>query len=607
MEKITDVVASFANSIIKPIEIQSGFDQLDKLTRGFRRSELTVVAARPSVGKAQPLSSKILTPCGWQLMGSLRVGDIVFDKNGNQTQILAIFPQNKRKIYKVTMSDGSQTECDVEHLWAVQSRNDREETKVKSLKEIQKNLKRNNYSVQRCKPILFSQKSQPIDAWLLGFYIGDGFCKNNSPMFVIANKKNRTKSYLLQKVKEKLPNSCKLNSCNDKKGIEFRVIYRKRKKIPNEFYSQLYCLGLSDRKSYDKFIPLTYLYGSVEQRKNLLQGLLDGDGHKITNNRYEYSTLSRRLAEEVKFLVKSLGGDCNYTSRGKYKKNNKIIFTQINYRIFLSLQNVRPHYIDKIEYIGDKECQCILVDSSSHTYITDDFIVTHNTALMLDFAKATSSKFSTAIFSLEQVTEQLIDRMFVSEQQVTLYDLQNGTVKLSEKTIEKLKKYNLFFDDNPKISSKYIWDILETTSFDVIFVDYLNLFSDAKTMLARHREIGEVTKQLRNIARIKNIAVIVLCQLNRNLEQRQDKRPRLADIRSSGEIEQIADNIILIYRPSYYKIFEEGDVTAKDDWEAELIVAKNRNGPVGKIPVVFRPPLMSFVQPNWVLEENGGF
>jgi replicative DNA helicase len=224
-------------------------------------------------------------------------------------------------------------------------------------------------------------------------------------------------------------------------------------------------------------------------------------------------------------------------------------------------------------------------------------------SLMLDLAKHTSKTVETAIFSMEMNQGQLIDRMFVSEQGVSLYDLQNGKVGVKDETIQSLKSRRLSIDDTSGITTRYIWDTLQASSFDVVFVDYINLFRKSNRVTARHEEIGEVVQNLRDIARKKNIAMVGVCQLNRELEHRDNHRPRLSDLRDSGEIEQIADNIILLHRPSYYVLFEESKVDTPDDWEAHFIVAKNRNGPLGVVDAVWRPPLMSFTEANFKEEQ----
>lgn len=210
------------------------------------------------------------------------------------------------------------------------------------------------------------------------------------------------------------------------------------------------------------------------------------------------------------------------------------------------------------------------------------------TAFVLNIAQhvAFHSQKAAAIFSLEMSKEQLVNRLFSLESQVDAQLLRTGSLKDDdwEKLIEgagTIGKSRLIIDDTPSISisemrSKCRKFKLEQ-GLDVIIIDYLQLMSGSVggRSESRQQEISEISRSLKALARELNVPVIALSQLSRAVEQRPDKRPMLSDLRESGAIEQDADVVMFIYRDDYYnKESEKKNV-------AEIIIAKQRNGPIG--------------------------
>ena len=212
------------------------------------------------------------------------------------------------------------------------------------------------------------------------------------------------------------------------------------------------------------------------------------------------------------------------------------------------------------------------------------------TAFVLNIAQYVAFKKdrATAIFSLEMSKEQLVNRLFSLESQVDAQALRTGNMKDSdwEKLIEGagiIGKSKLIIDDTPGISvselrSKCRKYKLEH-GLDLIIIDYLQLMTGSvgKRSESRQQEISEISRSLKGLARELNVPVIALSQLSRAVEQRTDKRPMLSDLRESGAIEQDADVCMFIYREDYYIPDTE------DKNIAEIIIAKQRNGPVGTV------------------------
>ena len=214
------------------------------------------------------------------------------------------------------------------------------------------------------------------------------------------------------------------------------------------------------------------------------------------------------------------------------------------------------------------------------------------TAFVLNIAQHAAFKLnkSVAIFSLEMSKEQLVNRMFSLESSVDAQHLRNG--KLDETEWEKLIESagvignsRLIIDDTPGISiqemrSKCRKYKLEQ-GLDMIIIDYLQLMSGGGKSESRQQEISEISRSLKALAREMNVPVLSLSQLSRAVEQRPDKRPMMSDLRESGAIEQDADVIMFIYRDDYYnKDTEKPGV-------AEIIIGKQRNGPVGTVELAW--------------------
>jgi replicative DNA helicase len=196
-------------------------------------------------------------------------------------------------------------------------------------------------------------------------------------------------------------------------------------------------------------------------------------------------------------------------------------------------------------------------------------------------------------------SEQLVNRLFSLDSQVDSQAIRTGNLKDSdwEKLIEGagvIGKSNLIIDDTPGISisemrSKCRKYKLEH-NLDLIIIDYLQLMSGSvgKRSESRQQEISEISRSLKALARELNVPVVALSQLSRGVESRPDKRPMLSDLRESGAIEQDADVVMFIYRDDYYnKDSEKKGI-------AEIIIAKQRNGPIGTVELVWLPNYTRF-------------
>jgi superfamily II DNA or RNA helicase len=378
-------------------------DHQIKICQAAYSGDRGIIRAATGSGKAQPLDAKVLTPFGWKLMAEIKVGSLVIGSDGKSKEVLDIFPQGQKDIYKITFSDDSITECCNDHLWLTSTFNERSHgkttKKIRTLSEIKDTLYRydgsSNHAIQMVKPVEFNSQNILIDPYLLGLLLGDG-CFSNKTGVSISNADNEIIEYCKDSVI-----SYNLVLKQHGKYDYYLVNKTKRAFQKNNLISDLKHYDLMCKLSYDKFIPKQYLFNSVQVRLSILQGLMDTDGFISSNGASNiFYTTSPQLAKDVQFIIQSLGGKAVIKDKKtKYTYKNIKKQGRDSFAVYISLPNdIQPfrigkklsrfknktkyiptRYIRSIEYVGKKEAQCILIDSEDHLYITDDFIVTHNT------------------------------------------------------------------------------------------------------------------------------------------------------------------------------------------------------------------------------------
>ncbi len=222
------------------------------------------------------------------------------------------------------------------------------------------------------------------------------------------------------------------------------------------------------------------------------------------------------------------------------------------------------------------------------------------TALALNIARnvAVRGNMPVAVFSLEMSKEQLATRLLCAEAKIDGSKVRSGYIKKTDfpkltKAADVLSRAPIFIDDSPgmhvrEMRGKARQMKLEH-NIDLVIVDYLQLMQGSGKVENRVQEISEISRSLKQLAKELSIPVLALSQLNRGVENRPDKRPMLADLRESGAIEQDADLIAFIYREEFY-FRDKPECRGK----AELIIGKQRNGPIGTVDLIFQPELTLF-------------
>jgi replicative DNA helicase len=222
------------------------------------------------------------------------------------------------------------------------------------------------------------------------------------------------------------------------------------------------------------------------------------------------------------------------------------------------------------------------------------------TSLQLSIAATAGMRFSkrVAIFSMEMSAEQLVQRMIAAETRIDSQRLRRGDLHDQEwpifyEAVGRLSDARLFIDDTPGVSPTQLRTkcrrLYAEHGIDLVIVDYLQLMQSDRNQANRVQEISEISRGLKNLARELDLPVLAAAQLSRAVEQRQDKRPVLSDLRDSGSIEQDADIVMFIYRDEYYN----PDTTERPNI-AEISIAKHRNGPTAVIDLYWHSTLATF-------------
>lgn len=360
----------------------------------FQQHDVLFLLGPAGTGKAQPLTAKIMTPSGFTTMGEIKVGDVISTPDGNSARVGGIFPQGTKSIYRIVFHDGSSTECCEDHLWKISSISDGWKDRVVDTKYIIKNHRnpsgRRKYYIATTAPVHHDRKVYEISPYVMGILLGDGCLRGNKPAFTTAD------SSIAFEVESNINSDYKLWH-NGK--LQYAIVKKERSNKPNYYTEILNNYGLMGCNSKSKFIPQHYLHGSVDQRIQLLQGLMDSDGTvNKRSGQASYSTSSNKLAADFCQLVQSLGGVARTRIKETSHSPNFVISVCLPNDIAVfnlcrksKLKKARSKYfpkkyIDRVEYVGEKEAQCIYIESEDHLYLTDDYIVTHNTFLATAFA-----------------------------------------------------------------------------------------------------------------------------------------------------------------------------------------------------------------------------
>jgi replicative DNA helicase len=360
----------------------------------------------------------------------------------------------------------------------------------------------------------------------------------------------------------------------------------------------------------NKHIPVQYLRAAEAQRRALLQGLLDTDGYATGSGSVEFGVTNRRLAQDVRELVVGLGYPATIRTEpvaGRTEASSTVYtvaFTptqrgfgpdrKADRQRGVTRAGTRSRYIVDVRAIESVPVRCVQVDNDDHMYLAGRTMVpTHNSTLALDIARSAAVKHGkpAVIFSLEMSKIEIMMRMFSAEATVSLQNMRSGHMtdqdwtRLARRSSE-LAEAPLFIDDSPNLTMMEIRAkarrLRQRHDLQLVVIDYLQLMTSGKRVESRQQEVSEFSRATKLLAKELDLPVVVLSQLNRGPEQRTDKKPLLSDLRESGSIEQDSDVVLLVHRPDLY------EPETERAGEADLILAKHRNGPTATCAVAFQ-------------------
>lgn len=369
-------------------------------------------------GKALVNGTGVLTPNGYVPIETLKVGDKVFDESGYIQSVVGVYPQGKKQIYKMHFSDGTVIKCCKDHLWNYQTYNmrrthkrwytstteyllDNVETSIYPHNESKGSQVRANLYIPMCEPVQFDKKELPIKPYALGALLGDG-CIRNVEVNCGYSFTNEDSDVVDRVATELSEIGCSLKYVGT--GVTYRINAGRECGYESKFTYILRELGLLNTDSSTKFIPDIYKLSSVEDRLELIKGIIDTDGY-CKGSSYELTLKSERLIDDVKFIIETLGMTATKSSKiASCMYNGKRVETPV-YRLYIKTNELIPkiHYssrrdkqwkkgqswarrtVENIEVTDEyEEMTCIKVSGLSELFLTEHCIVTHNTTISVN-------------------------------------------------------------------------------------------------------------------------------------------------------------------------------------------------------------------------------
>lgn len=365
--------------------------------------------ATAACGKALPNLEIIPTPNGPKAVGEIEVGDYLFDRYGNPTKVLGVYPQGKKEVYEFTFGDGRKARSSIDHIWYVHKKTwkNKEEYREYTTKQIIEERVLNsdrsaNFYIPIAKAVKYPERKYDIHPYVIGAMLGDGCCAGNNYL-TISSKDNI------------IPNRI-LSLLNGSELYDNKANYNWTFKDENGHLIKTDILPPSVRERAEyKYIPCEYKYGSIEQRLELIRGLMDTDGsiqidqrdnHKAGGT-ITFTSISLMLILDVQEVLQSLGYSSTISEDKRDKYTTGVAYRLIinipnseKYKIFwlpekkekaLSIKDISQNKnfnrtsIRSIEDLGiEEEMTCFYVDNEEHLFLTSNYIVTHNTRVLTE-------------------------------------------------------------------------------------------------------------------------------------------------------------------------------------------------------------------------------
>lgn len=470
-----------------------------------------ILADEQGLGKMLLPETPVLTPNGWKEIQKLKIGDLIGNSEGTFSKVTGIFNNPKKKFYKFYFNDGTTIESCEEHLWNVKTANQQKRNsnwKTLETKEIIKNIYNKNgknkptniWRFPICKPFKFKKNKLKIDPYILGCLIGDGYLKKNG--IILTSNDLEIINYF----------SNKYNIYQQPSKKNSYDYFIKSKELNNELNN----LNLLNKHSWDKFIPEMYKWSSINDRKEIIRGLLDTDGYvNKEGDIIQFTTASYQLANDVKFIIQSLGGLVTWHEKiptytyKKEKRKGRLAYTLtlklpknfIPFKISRKIKRFKPktkyqpnRILTKIEYVGKKSGICISTDAPNHLYVIDNFIVTHNTKI--------SSIYSIESKAKKTLIVSPLTARFIWVDELKSLGIKTSEIDVPDKKINKAAKYIILNYDK----LKKFKDILLTMKFDLALLDEAHMLKNKTSQ--RYKAIAKLSPKIKNIVCITGTPLV---------------------------------------------------------------------------------------------------
>ena len=613
-----EIIKAYHNLLKVENPAQFGWPHMDNMG-GVMPGEVVSYVGRPAMGKAQPLTSKVLTTTGWKIMGGVVVGDVLASVDGQPSKVTGVFPQGPKPVYELTFSDGRKARASGDHLWEIKYR-DWHTCKVETTMQLIARLKNKRYQNRLSVRLFEGEFGGPVKSmfspYLLGVFLGDGCFRSVSPTFSSADKETVTRIS-----EELLWNGLTVSHAGN---YDYRVRDRAKTSQGNRLKEWFVELGVWGLKSEAKHIPVRFLEGDSRSRWQLLQGLMDTDGFAGTGGDVSYSTSSPTMAKQVQYLIRSLGGKSrirvkptkhltNYIVSGIFADRSRV-FTLERKRSRVSGVKTR-HFnnqltISCIEFVGVEDCQCISVSHPSSLYVTDDFVVTHNTFFVLNGALFNWKEGRNVLFvSMEMAPLPIAQRAAAMYAHTNLTQLKTGGYAtypigsslyekfgkaLTQITHEKAKMY--IVDGNLAASAEDVYTLADQLECSIVVIDGAYLLRHKNGRLDRFMRAAENTELIKRFSSDLDCCTFTSWQFSREAIKKgknKNEQAGLEDIGYTDAIGQISSIVLGLFQ-------EDGVETMK---RRSIKVLKGRDGQVGQFEVNWDFVTMDFSQ---IIKQVGG-
>lgn len=557
--------------------IKTGLDGFDNyLPSGIMPGQFGILLAYPAIGKPATMDTMIATPNGWVRNGDLKVNDYVIGSNGKATKVIAIHDQGTLDAYRVTLSDGASVVVGPDHDWTVYSRDTKynsDTTFTKTTLELlddglhykDNRIPKRNVPVYKwflpiVDPVEYNSKDLSIEPYTLGILLGDGSMTRETVYFTSNDE------FCAEEIQRRNPDLI-VNKNKGGSAQKYSITPRLMEKIRT--------LNLN-KNSHEKGVPEDYMVSSKNQRLDLLRGLMDSDGSVIKNNRAFFHTTNKMLAEDVQQLVWSLGGVAQIRSSDRTKEEKGIeyrvaIWTPDNpFLLPRKAENYspRPWYraIHSIEKVGQDEMRCITVDAEDHLYVTENYIVTHNSWLALYLAvQAWKNNKKPLFISLEMTESEVRNRAYtiMAEGRFSHRKMSAGDFDIQEferwgqKYFVNTPSFQIVSNDGlGEVTPAILRGKIDQYTPDIVFVDYIQLMQANNYTENEVVKIKNISRELKLLAISEQVPVVAIASATPDDATNMNTVPTLGQVAWSKQLAYDADWVLALGREPSSDVLE---------------------------------------------------